>query len=188
MMPADPAHVRAVAVDLLREHLAQDGHLRFDVIGACMSPLIDVGDQVELQAVSVARLHVGDILLFDDSGEFYTHRLLARPDYHNGTWFLQTRGDRSPWRDRPWEANQLVGQVVAVYKPDGGRIDLTVGYWPLLNRTLGTLSRWEAALLVRGMAVRRRLFGTRSTPVAPWAQAVLTAPGRLLASLLARFR
>lgn len=187
-MTADSAHVRAVAVDLLREHLAQAGHLRFDVIGACMSPLIDVGDQVELQAVSVAQLHVGDILLFDDSGQFYTHRLLARPRHQANHWYLQTRGDRSPWRDRPWEASQLVGQVVAVYKPDGRRIDLLQGYWPALNRVLGTASRWEAALLVRGMAVRRRLFGTRSTPVAPWAHAVLTAPGRLLAYLLARFR
>ncbi|QLQ05365.1 MAG: hypothetical protein HZY76_04150 [Anaerolineae bacterium] len=77
-MTADSAHVRTVAVDLLREHLAQAGHLRFDVIGACMSPLIDVGDQVELHATEVARLHVGDILLFDDHGQFYTHRLLAR--------------------------------------------------------------------------------------------------------------
>lgn len=187
-MTADSAHVRAVAIDLLREHLAQAGHLRFDVIGACMSPLIEIGDQVELHAVSVARLHVGDILLFDDSGQFYTHRLLAPPRHQANQWLLQTRGDRSPWRDRPWEASQLVGQVVAVYKPDGRRIDLMHGYWPALNRVLGTASRWEAALLVRGMAVRRRLFGTRTTPVAPWAHAVLTAPGRLLAYLLARFR
>lgn len=187
-MPADSAHVRAVAVDLLREHLAEEGHLRFDVIGACMSPLIDVGDQVELQAVSVPQLHVGDILLFDDSGQFYTHRLLAPPHHLADTWYLQTRGDRSPWRDRPWEAGQLVGQVVVVYKPDGRRIDLMHGYWPALNRALGTVSHWEATLLVRGMAVRRRLFGTRATPVAPWAHAVLTAPGRLLAYLLTRFR
>lgn len=187
-MTADSAHVRAVAVDLLREHLAQAGHLRFDVIGACMSPLIDVGDQVELHATEVARLHVGDILLFDDHGQFYTHRLLAAPQHQADTWYLQTRGDRSPWRDRPWEASQLVGQVAVIYKPNGRRIDLAQGYWPYLNRALGTFSRWEAALLARGMMVRRRLFGTRATPVAPWAHAILTAPGRLLAYLLARFR
>lgn len=187
-MPVDESHVRAVAVDLLREHLAHEGHLRFDVIGVCMSPLIEIGDQVELQAASVARLQVGDILLFDDSGQFYTHRLLARPRHVADTWYLQTRGDRSPWRDRPWEASQLVGQVVTIYKPNGRRIDLLHSYWPYLNRALGTVSRGEAALLVRGMAVRRRLFGTRATPVAPWAHAVLTAPSRLLAYLLARFR
>lgn len=187
-MPIDDAHVRSVAVDLLREHLAQEGHLRFDVIGACMSPLIDIGDQVELQATSVTRLQVGDILLFDDSGQFYTHRLLAQPHQVAETWYLQTRGDRSPWRDRPWEAGQLVGQVVAVYKPNGRRIDLAHGYWPYLNKTMGTVSRWEAALLARGMAVRRRLFGTHQTAVVPWAQVILTAPVRLLANLLARFR
>ena len=69
---SDSTRTRALALDLLRDHLAHDGQLRFEVVGACMAPLIEIGDEVELQAARPADLHVGDILLFDESGQFYT--------------------------------------------------------------------------------------------------------------------
>lgn len=75
----DPERTRGLALDLLRDHLAHDSRLRFEVIGECMAPLIEIGDEVELQTAKPTNLHVGDILLFDESGHFYTHRLLAPP-------------------------------------------------------------------------------------------------------------
>lgn len=185
-MMSDSTRTRALALDLLRDHLAHDGQLRFEVVGACMAPLIEIGDEVELQAARPADLHVGDILLFDESGQFYTHRLLAAPAPDVETWRLQTRGDRSPLRDHPWDASQLVGRVIAVYKPNGHQVSLTTGYWPLFNRMVGHLSHLEIGLLARAGMLRQRLFGARTTPFGAWLRRFLAAPGRIVVHLFAR--
>ena len=185
-MTSDPERRRELALNLLRDHLAHDGQLRFEVVGQCMAPLIEIGDEVGLQAARPTDLHVGDILLFDENGHFYTHRLLAPPAPAPGTWRLQTRGDRSPLRDHPWDAGQLIGRVVAVYKPGGRQVSLTTGYWPLFNRVVGHLSHIEVALLTRGERLRRRVFGARSTPLGSWLRRLLAAPGRIVVHLFAR--
>ena len=186
-MTSDPERTRGLALDMLRDHLAHDGQLRFEVIGECMAPLIEIGDEVELQTAKPTDLHVGDILLFDESGHFYTHRLLAPPaPALGGTWRLQTRGDRSPLRDHPWDASQLIGRVVTVYKPGGRQVSLTSGYWPLFNRVVGHLSHIEIGLLARGERLRRRVFGARSMPLGSWLRRFLAAPGRIVVHLFAR--
>lgn len=185
-MMSDPIRTRALALDLLRDHLAHDGQLRFRVVGECMAPLIEIDDEVELQAVQPTDLRVGDILLFDENSHFYTHRLLARPILARNNWFLQTRGDRSPLRDHPWSANQLIGRVITVYKPDGRQVSLTNGYWPLFNRVICHLSHIEMGLLARATALRRRLPSNRVLPFGALLRRFLAAPGRIVAHLLVR--
>jgi len=152
------ARYQAVALDMLREVLAQGQSLRFRVISGSMAPLIAVGDIVEVQKAT--HTHPGDVVVLDGGTYFLTHRLLTTRLGADGEHEFITRGDAMLTTDLPWRPEQLLGRVVAIYRPDGQCIDLTEARWQRMGRLLATAERMQIRLLAPAAWLQRHMTGT----------------------------
>jgi len=145
-----------------------------------MAPLIEAGDVVLVQRVNAEDLRRGDLLVVEGSGSFLVHRAVAISGNR-----LRTKGDNVSCADPAVTVHDVLGRVVMVEKA-GGRIDLYVGRWPVVNRVLGLLGWCEGQLFAAAHAVRRKLVGERGGRWTPSLARLVAAPFRWLTRLLLR--
>ncbi len=117
---------------LLIACLRSVGRVRFEVSGACMSPALNDGESVDVEATEA---QVGDIVLFDSathggsSPMLKLHRLIGIDGE-----CLYTKPDWGP-ADRPVMKSALLG---VAFRPDGSR--LREGQWRVrVNRVIARL-------------------------------------------------
>jgi signal peptidase I len=138
---------------LLREHLDQDGVIRFQASGGSMRPLIRSGDHVVVRPFD--QLSSGDILLFQQDQNWFVHRLIRQVPGTDGKMRLILQGDARMAPDPSAEIEVVLGRVTAIER--AGRVyplDRTTArvYGNLIQR------RWFRLLVLRvGLPIWRRL-------------------------------
>jgi len=125
----------------LRQLLAGGATIPIFIESESMSPLLQVGDKLSLQAASVDNLHVGDIITLEQSDHLLTHRF-----YGVKEGLLQTRGDRNLAMDGLHPPFRLLGKVMGRER-NGRLFSLTSGW---RNRHITWVVRAEWQLLTRG--------------------------------------
>lgn len=86
---------------------------RLRVAGSSMLPALHTGDQITVEAATLAQLQVGDLLLFHHRGSLICHRLVALERTGAGPQ-LTTKGDATTGCDAPLHPDQVLGRVVEV--------------------------------------------------------------------------
>jgi len=84
------------------------------VASGSMTPTLEVGDLVIVQAVPASEIKEGDIIVFNMPGEktHTIHRVITTETLANGTIRFKTKGDANPTED-PWITEQNVqGRVL----------------------------------------------------------------------------
>ncbi len=74
------------------------GYQVYYVATGSMEPTINTGDVVLIRKSPAEDIHKGDIITYkaiegDMAGKPITHRVAEEPEYRNGTYYFQTRGD-----------------------------------------------------------------------------------------------
>lgn len=115
------------------------------VTSGSMQPLLQVGDEVGVQSVTVAQLQPGDIVVVSDRNQILTHRFWKRQDAAQSS-LIVTRGDRVLSYDQSWAADQLLGRAV-VRRRHENMLWLDYGLGRALNRALAQISCYEGQLL-----------------------------------------
>lgn len=137
MAQSTPSNLPAI----LRDSLEKGQQPRLTVTSGSMAPLIQVGDQVILEAVQPEQLKPGDIITLSSPQGLLTHRLWAVQFLPEAQTVL-TRGDRPLVFDPVWPVSAVVGRVCA--RSRGQRqLSLQTGAGQWLNRHLAALARWE---------------------------------------------
>ena len=106
-----------------------------------MSPLLQTGDKLLLQAANVDDLRVGDIITLEQSDHLLTHRFYGMKE-----GLLRTRGDRNLAMDGSQPPSRLLGKIVERGR-NGRLFSLTSGW---RNQHIAWLARTEWRLLARG--------------------------------------
>ena len=149
MTNAAPEDHLRTAIALLSEEPGGDRRFRLQVTGHSMAPLLRPGDQVIAERVEGEALRRGDLVVIRRDSALVTHRLIS-PDQGEG-WY--TKGDNSLSPDPLVPAAAILGRVVAV-EGERGRLDFCEPRWAALNRGLGRLGRWQAAVLGAGRRLK----------------------------------
>jgi hypothetical protein len=108
---------QAAAIELAREHLAREGWLRVPVTSGSMSPMMRLGDWVQVGAVQQP-LHLGDIVMVDAGGKAVIHRLIFR-----SRRYLILQGDAVFRFDPPVAPKQVIG-IVTARERNGRKVDV----------------------------------------------------------------
>lgn len=109
--------------------------LRLTVISPSMWPLLRLGDVIVVDALDLATVAVGDILVVRRGADLITHRLI---DCTGDQWLM--RGDNAVFADAPVARTACLGRVVAI-EGHGRSIDLAAPRRVRLSRRLGKLGR-----------------------------------------------
>jgi signal peptidase I len=133
-----------VMAELLRESLRQGSHPLLTVTSNSMAPLLYRGDCIRLEAVDLAALQPGDVVVYVDGESLISHRYWGVVGRGAATFL--TRGDRQRYCDVPWPAHQLVGRVISRSRHDHYLL-LTAGPGRWLNHQLARLAGLEMAWL-----------------------------------------
>lgn len=112
-----------------------------------MSPVIDAGDRVLVETIEARSVRFGDIVLFLRDGTFTVHRIVGRRDAEGPSERLLEKGDRNAAGDS-LSPDDVLGRVIAVEKPSGGRLAPADGWQRGFQLLLGFIGR--AALLLHG--------------------------------------
>lgn len=80
-----------------------------------MLPFVRAGDILLVRRQNPLRLSRGDVLLYVRGERLYAHRLLGKR-WQDDQLLLEAKGDALPEVDPPFAAQELVGQVVAVWR------------------------------------------------------------------------
>src|SRR6266436_196083 len=83
--------------ELAQGLLASGLGFRFQAKGRSMLPLINDGEMLHVQRANIAKLKVGDIVLFRQDTKFKAHRIICKGKTH-----FVTRGDAG------WEADKAI--------------------------------------------------------------------------------
>ena len=105
------------AIHLAREHLAREGWLRVPVTSGSMTPMMRLGDWVQVEAVRRV-LRVGDIVMVDAGGKAVIHRLIFITRR-----YLIMQGDAVFRFDPPIVPRQVIGIVMARER-NGRKVDV----------------------------------------------------------------
>ncbi len=111
-LPNLDAHLMA---DVLRESMQQGNVATLTLSSNSMAPLLQAGDQIQIEPITVADLRRGDVVTFLDeqnSAELTTHRFWGIHSAETGIQLI-ARGDRPLLFDAPFEPRNLIGRVVA---------------------------------------------------------------------------
>ena len=152
-LPADERLREAVA-SLVREAVQERGRLRLRLQGDSMWPTILPGDLVEVRRVSTIGVKLGDIVIWERSGELIAHRVVGKVR-ENWDLLLITKGDNSARADQRLSPRAVLARVTGVVRPDGPGLR-RVGSWRRLEVVFWLL-RW-----------RIRSFLGRLGRVLPW--------------------
>lgn len=102
----------AVIADLLRTSMAQGQRPYLTITSGSMRPLLQIGDEVQLEPVAYHELQPGDIVTLAAPESLMTHRFWAVKTGVSEACLI-TRGDRFLNFDSPWGQSLLIGKVVA---------------------------------------------------------------------------
>ena len=138
----------ALLADLLREGVEAGKRPRLTVVSNSMSPLLRVGDQVEVVNVDIEALVPGNIIVLEESHGTLTHRYWQTLS-HNDDQYLLTRGDRIPAYDAPHESSALIGLVAARVRGNE-LLPLDNSKGNRLNQRLAKLARLENRTFANG--------------------------------------
>jgi len=132
----------AAFAELSAELLRAGQGLRFEALGASMSPLVRDGDVLLIMPVHPTAVRIGDLVLCSNAaGRVVVHRVTRKVVGREGRWFT-VQGDAVARPDGMIPEAQIYGRVVAIER-DGAHIALD---GPVM-RTLGWLaalrSRWN---------------------------------------------
>ena len=90
---------------------------RFQARGRSMVPLIQDGDILHVERARVAKLRVGDIVLFEKEKELKAHRIVGKRNQ-----YFTMRGDAGVEGDGEVQGEQIVGKIIAKECRVSGRI------------------------------------------------------------------
>jgi len=108
--------------------------LSFRIASGSMSPMIEVGDTVKVSRAEPNRIHIGDILAFQDGQNVVVHRFIGK-SWSNRQLVFHHRGDAGAFSGKI-PAQNLIGRVTAIEK-EGRKICLDSVRLVLGNRVLG---------------------------------------------------
>ena len=80
--------------------------------GTSMEPRQKSGDVVLLKAIDGADARVGDVVVFQQQGKSFMHRVIERRFSESGELMLVTQGDNVPMPDQPIRASQVTNRMV----------------------------------------------------------------------------
>lgn len=80
--------------------------------GTSMEPQQRSGDVVLLKAIDGADARVGDVVVFQEQGKSFMHRVIERRLSESGKLMLVTQGDNVPVPDRPILASQVTNRMI----------------------------------------------------------------------------
>lgn len=120
--------------EIVRRSLDEGQQPYFQITSDSMSPLIRKGDDVQISHQGVDQMTVGDIVVVADDTGLLTHRLWLVYSIH-GIPHVLLRGDRLQAYDLPYQASQIIGQVIA-RRRGHQMLDLTGGIGRVLNSWL----------------------------------------------------
>ena len=123
----------SLEMELMRETLERGKKLRFRALGSSMFPTIRGGDIITLEPAELGSIRLGDLLFFQNKGQFFLHRLIKKQQI-NGDPFFVTRGDNLPLPDLPFKPSQVRGKAVMLER--GNR---TIKFDSLFNRYFNRL-------------------------------------------------
>lgn len=133
-----------MVIDTLR----QGKPIRLQIVSASMSPLLMVGDEVEVIQKPFDQLELGDIVVVQGDEITTTHRL-CRVMVHDDLDWLILRGDRRFAYDAPVPAEHYLGVVTARVRRTR-RLSFIEGEgrgaW--LNQQCQKIADWEAGLFM----------------------------------------
>ena len=144
---------KEVVAHLLREEIASGEEVSLKVSQGSMRPLINPGDRVVVKGCRAEDLVLGDIILYEKEGTFYTHRFL----YRRGLSLL-TKGDNALFLDASFSKEQLLGKVITI-KKKSRTIDLRKRFWRIINSVLAIFSLMEGLIFGVARQIKRGLFG-----------------------------
>src|SRR5260370_35522145 len=96
--------------------LASGLGFRFQARGRSMLPLINDGEILHVQTANIAKLKVGDIVLFRQDAKFKDHKIIRK-----GTHEFITRADAGLDADDAIAGRQIVRKIVAKESATNGR-------------------------------------------------------------------
>lgn len=142
----------------ITEQIRRHGSVCLCVRGMSMFPWIRSGDLVFVRRCSFAAVKPGDVVLFEQAGRYFVHRVLRRMRTGDQAResLLLTKGDALDGTDAPMSPAQFLGRAIRIHR--GRRhIDLQSLAHIILGRILAHLS--PASLLLYGpLRMGRRLF------------------------------
>ncbi|MFZ0038364.1 MAG: signal peptidase I [Candidatus Acidiferrales bacterium] len=109
--------------ELVAEVAQTQGEVQLQVLGGSMLPSIWPGDRLIVQRRNPNQIQPGKIVLYKREGGLVAHRVVARDGES-----LLTRGDSVSKADAPVQAEEIVGEIVAIIRR-GQRValELTLG-------------------------------------------------------------
>jgi hypothetical protein len=139
------------AAALVADVLARFGRVQIRALGTSMTPTIQSGDILDVEACADRQLSIGDIVLVGGSAGLRAHRIVdAR--WHDQRTIFVTRGD-AHWRmDAIDSSREVLGRVVAV-----SRAQSTVSLdCPVRRRLRGLAqSHWTRVAMAMRMVLGR---------------------------------
>ena len=152
------------------------GVLRLTVTSDSMRPLVRAGDAVVVEPIDPRALRPGAVIVVQRGGEWITHRLVMIDERG---W--HTQGDHAHYIDEVAQADEIVGQVVAIEQGDH-TIDLRQPRWAVIERRINRVQR----LQLRIFEMARRRSGARLTRWARGLGALVNWPFDLTVRWLVR--
>ncbi len=154
----------AIACELVRDLVAQNGSALVRVRGHSMLPSVWPGDIVHVRRAGPEELARGQIVMFHREGVLRVHRIVA---ITREPWTIVTQGDCLLRCDAPLRPEQLIGAVVAIRR-EGRSVPARASIL-LTSRLLRFLTRFSdlpAYLLVRfRSAVHAMRSGSSATDI-----------------------
>ncbi|HLG11863.1 MAG TPA: signal peptidase I, partial [Dehalococcoidia bacterium] len=80
--------------------------------GTSMEPRQKNGDVILVKEVNGARAQIGDVVVFEDDGRSFMHRVIQRYTDASGRLMLVTQGDNVPVPDHPILASQVKARML----------------------------------------------------------------------------
>jgi Peptidase S24-like len=145
-----------LAADILRG----GGSICIRVLGTSMLPTVWPGDMVTIDAHSIGKVTLGQIVLYETDDRFFVHRLVGKSEVKNLP-HLVTRGDSMPQDDPKIARSQLLGCVSSICR--NGR---TIIPAPRLSPFAGAIG-WTMCYssTLRNLALRLHSFRTRQRSI-----------------------
>ena len=132
-----------VVISLLRQGLAEGHHPFLTVISGSMRPLLQIGDEIQIEPVQPDQLRLGELIVVANRETLVTHRLVAV-----GGKGLVTQGDWAHKPDPPFAPEDLLGRVIC-RRRDGRLVALSGPGAGEKSDAIGRLAARRRALIER---------------------------------------
>jgi signal peptidase I len=102
--------------EIYQEACSRGVNLKFKIISGSMTPLLEIGDEVEVTWTDVQQIRIGDIVAFRQGSDIIVHRITGKSTSTNGITFKNC-GDAN-WISTEFDDSKLVGRVIARKRGD----------------------------------------------------------------------